>query len=279
MVYKREINKIWETEIEILDFFDKVCRKNGLRYSLAYGTLLGAIRHKGFIPWDDDIDVIMPRKDYEKLLEIWKIQSSDKYLIQSYKTDLDYTNNFAKIRKNHTTFLQNEYEKNKKYHKGIFIDVFPIDRVASNKLSQTIQYMACAINLLYTKDYTSGKKGFMHLIEKSFLLLNKQKKRKILFKAEKIIKYWNKKSNNDMFSCCTIECCRKYYPADLFEQLQLRDFNGKKYYTVKDFDTVLKTDYGDYMKLPPNEEQKWKHHPLLISFDKNYEEIGDSYEK
>ena len=134
-----EKNRIWNVEIEILDVFDKVCRDNNLKYSLAYGTLLGAVRHQGFIPWDDDIDVMMPRKDYDRLLEIWNSQVTNEYIIQNYKTDFDYTNNFSKIRKNHTTFLQSEDEKNKKYHKGLFIDVFPIDRVATNKLGRIVQ--------------------------------------------------------------------------------------------------------------------------------------------
>lgn len=263
-----EKNRIWNVEIEILDVFDKVCRDNNLKYSLAYGTLLGAVRHQGFIPWDDDIDVMMPRKDYDRLLEIWNSQVTNEYIIQNYKTDFDYTNNFSKIRKNHTTFLQSEDEKNKKYHKGLFIDVFPIDRVATNKLGRIIQYVFCAINLLYSRGYTSNSTGLMHAMEKLFLLLGKKTQRRILFRTEKIIGYWNSKKSNQLFSCCTIECCKKYYSADIFDHLQLVCFNGKKYFSVKDYDAMLKIDYGDYMKLPPKEKQVWTHHPILVNFNK-----------
>lgn len=119
------IKKVWETEQEILDVIDKICRDNNLRYSLAYGTLIGAVRHKGFIPWDDDIDLMMPREDYEKLLSVWESQAPKGYILQNSRTDPDFTQNFTKIRKDGTTFLQEESERTKNYHKGIFVDIFP----------------------------------------------------------------------------------------------------------------------------------------------------------
>lgn len=117
--------QIWATEQEILDVIHQVCTEYGLRYSLAYGTLIGAVRHKGFIPWDDDIDLIMPREDYEKLLAIWNEAAPKGYILQNTRTDPDFTQNFTKIRKDHTTFLQDESEREKHYHKGIFVDIFP----------------------------------------------------------------------------------------------------------------------------------------------------------
>ena len=83
--------QIWTTEQEILDVIHQVCTEYGLRYSLAYGTLIGAVRHKGFIPWDDDIDLIMPREDYEKLLTIWNEAAPKGYILQNTRTDPDFT--------------------------------------------------------------------------------------------------------------------------------------------------------------------------------------------
>lgn len=85
--------QIWATEQEILDVIHQVCTEYGLRYSLAYGTLIGAVRHKGFIPWDDDIDLIMPREDYEKLLAIWNEATPKGYILQNTRTDPDFTQN------------------------------------------------------------------------------------------------------------------------------------------------------------------------------------------
>ena len=117
--------KLWKNEQEILDVVHEVCVSNRLKYSLAYGTLLGAVRHGGFIPWDDDIDILMPREDYTKLLEIWSEIAPEDYILQEPYSSSDITNNFVKIRKNHTTFMQTEAEKKCKYHKGIFIDITP----------------------------------------------------------------------------------------------------------------------------------------------------------
>ena len=83
--------QIWATEQEILDVIHQVCTEYGLRYSLAYGTLIGAVRHKGFIPWDDDIDLMMPREDYEKLLAIWNEAAPKGYILQNTRTDPDFT--------------------------------------------------------------------------------------------------------------------------------------------------------------------------------------------
>ena len=90
--------QIWATEQEILDVIHQICTEHGLRYSLAYGSLIGAMRHKGFIPWDDDIDIMMPREDYEKLLVIWNQSAPKGYILQNTRTDSDFTQNFMKIR-------------------------------------------------------------------------------------------------------------------------------------------------------------------------------------
>lgn len=270
------IEKIWREEQEILDVIHKVCMEHHLRYSLAFGTLIGAIRHGGFIPWDDDIDIMMPREDYNKLLEIWGTAAPQDYILQDYNTDLDYTNNFAKIRKNHTTFIQFEYEKEKKYHKGIFVDIFPGDRVAPGKFSRKIQYVACAVNLLYSRGFTSGSSGLREMVERILLKTNLQVYARRRNFAEKIISHWSAGKETEIFFPCVISWCNGYYhPADMFEHMIFVEFMGKKYCAVLDYDKILKLEYGDYMKLPPEAERVWKHHPILVDFEYNYEELVD----
>lgn len=270
-----EIIKVWEIEQEILDVFHEFCVKHSLNYSLAYGTLLGAIRHQGFIPWDDDIDVMMPRKDYNLFLELWLKEMPSGYILQNYELEDDYTNNFAKIRKQHTTFLQSDDEKEKKYHKGIFIDIFPIDRVAPTTLKRKYQYCMCAMNLLYTKRFKSGHAGVLGIIESILLRLGKNHYKELYHWTKKQITHWNDNTNDLLFSFCTIESCKNYYPDNMFDHIIEVDFNNKTYYSIKDYDQVLKIDYGNYMKLPPEEERVWKHHPLIIDFTKDYEEIDE----
>lgn len=265
--------QIWATEQEILDVIHQVCTEHGLRYSLAYGTLIGAVRHKGFIPWDDDIDLMMPREDYEKLLVIWNQSAPKGYILQNTRTDSDFTQNFTKIRKDHTTFLQGEAERTKHYHKGIFVDIFPGDRVPSGKIGRNIQYIACAVNLLYSRGHTSGSGGMIGKAERVLLKAPKEKYAVRRERAEKKIRSWNGDESLQYVFPSTIECSRKYYPANLFEDMKTIEFNGKQYMCVADTDATLRVEYGDYMQLPPEEERVWKHHPLLIDFEHNYEEL------
>lgn len=267
------MNHVRSIEIEILDVIAGVCEKHGLRYSLAFGTLLGAVRHKGFIPWDDDIDIMMPREDYDKLISVWKQESPAEYILQTQKTDPDSENNFGKIRKDHTTMLLQEYEKDRKYHKGIFVDIFPLDRVAPGKISRQIQYVAGAVNLLYSREHPSGSGGIKGKIERFLLSAKTEKHIPRREKAEKYIKKWNGNKTLKLYTFSTIEDCKKYLPADIFENLVLLDFEGKKYMACSDYDTVLKIQYGDYMQLPPEEERTGRHTPLVLSFDKNFEEL------
>jgi lipopolysaccharide cholinephosphotransferase len=268
-----QIQQVWQVEQEILDAIHQVCTAHNLRYSLAYGTLIGAIRHGGFIPWDDDIDLVMPREDYEKLVSIWNDAAPAGYIMQNVQNSPDYTNNFAKIRKNHTTFLQNESEREKQYHKGIFVDIFPGDRVASGKLTNKLQYIACAVDLLFCRGFSSGSGGMVGAIERLLLALPKGMRPGLRNASEKIIQNWNGKNDKKLFFPSTIEYAKHYYSADLFENMGTITFCGKEYSCVADPDAFLRADYGDYMQLPPEEERMWKHHPIIIDLEHNYEEI------
>lgn len=262
------------TELEILLFFDKLCKQHNLKYYLTGGTLLGAIRHKGFIPWDDDIDLIMPREDYEELLSIWDRVAPKGYILQNTRNAPDFTQNFTKIRKDHTVFLQSEEERGKNYHKGIFVDILPGDRVAPTKAGRKIQYFAFAVNLLYSRGYTSGSAGIIGLAERILLKLPKDRQIAYRQSAERWICRWKGFHTEKFVFSSTIKSCRKYYPANLFDKPTTIEFCGKQYQCVSDPDEVLRLGYGDYMQLPPEEERVWTHHPVLIDFEHNYEELG-----
>lgn len=266
--------RLWSVELEILDVFHEVCQKHSLKYTLAYGSLLGAIRHDGFIPWDDDIDVMMPREDYDRLIDIWTLTAPEGFLLETEDNSEDYVNNYAKIRKDHTTFLQFEVERGKKHHKGVFIDVFPGDRVAPNKVARMIQKAEFAVNLLFNRGYSSGSKGVIGAGE-SFLLKVVPKKyyRALSSFFGKRSRRWNSYSNCSIVFPNTIKTCSVHYSSDLFEHLEEHIFNGKKYMIVSDYDAALRAEYGDYMQLPPEENRVWTHHPIIIDFEHNYEEL------
>ena len=110
--------------LDILLYVDKVCKEHNIRYWLSSGTLLGAVRHGGFIPWDDDLDIEMLREDYDKFIEVFK--DNDDYALQTYKSDKHYYRTFAKVRDLHSQISEFELDKHYKY-RGIFIDVFSIE--------------------------------------------------------------------------------------------------------------------------------------------------------
>lgn len=127
--------KIWATELQLLEKFDEVCRKHQLTYYVDYGTLLGAIRHRGFIPWDDDIDVVMFRDDYNRLLSIAADEFKSPYFFQNTYTD-SIINTLSKLRDSRTTAIQ--FPNNKSLNQGIFIDIFPLDDVPYGDEDSTI---------------------------------------------------------------------------------------------------------------------------------------------
>ncbi|MEY8389761.1 LicD family protein [Lachnospiraceae bacterium 45-W7] len=123
----QKMKKVWAVQLNLLDYFDKLCRKHQLHYFVDYGTLLGAVRHQGFIPWDDDIDVVMFRDDYEKLKEIALEEVASPYFFQNSYTDIMIWA-FSKLRDGRTTAIEFP-DFPPQFHQGIFIDIFPMDDV------------------------------------------------------------------------------------------------------------------------------------------------------
>ena len=268
-----ELRKVQEVELEILNVVHQVCVENHLKYSLAYGTLIGAVRHQGFIPWDDDIDICMPREDYDKFLKIWSQYNFKDYILQNIETDEDFTQNFTKIRKNHTTFLQPK-EEQYKYHKGFFIDIFPGDRVPDSKIKQQFQFFNMAVNLLYSRKFKSGSSSkIISIVENILFLFPKSFQKKYRKVSENIVKKFNFNSKLRYVFASTIGDAKIYYPSDIFENLVLTNFEGSQFYIFKDYDNCLRIQYGDYMQFPPEKERVWTHTPQIIDFHRNYEEI------
>lgn len=270
-----KLEDIWRVEQEILDEIDRVCLENDLRYSLAYGTLLGAIRHSGFIPWDDDIDIMMPREDYERLRAIWHEKANKDFILEDETMFDDYVNNFGKVRKDHTTFLQFESERTCRYHTGLFVDIFSGDRVAPVGLRRKLQYGEFALGLLYNRGYTSGAKGMRGFAERALLrAVPKRFHHRLSNSLGRHSRRWNNDRSAPIVFPNDPTALTRYYPADLFEGLIRVSFQGKFYSVFKDYDAILRLRYGDYMQLPPDEERVWRHHPILVDFEHNYDELS-----
>lgn len=267
------LKQLQETELEIMDLIHRICVEHHITYSLADGTSLGAVRHKGFIPWDDDIDIMMLREDYNKFISVWRELSPQGFVLQNSDTDADFNQNFTKIRKDHTCFLQ-VAEVGTLYHKGIFVDIVPRDRVAPPGIRRKIQYCMSAINLLYTRGFHDGSKGFIGIAEHIFLMVPRRMYPILRRKTSVFIQRWNNRRDLPLYSPQTMERIRWHYPPHIFDNIESVEFEGRQYYQIKDVESALKVHYPDgYMQLPPPENRIWKHNPVIIDFKRNYEEI------
>lgn len=254
------------TEIEILDEFVRICESNNLIYFLIGGTALGAVRHKGFIPWDDDLDVAMPRNDYERFLNIASNQLNSKYMIDNKNTNKKYYLNFTKIRKIDTIFEQ-DFQINYNGPKGIWIDIFPIDETNGDNLLIKIQNIInnFIFRILHYKNGFILKKKYVLLkkfIGKLFFIKNS----KLLNIQDRILKLQNNK-NFDYFVnlASTYNYKKELFLKTDFLPVKKLTFEGKAYCVPNNYDKYLKQVYGNYMELPP-ENERYTHNPVRLLF-------------
>ena len=254
-------------EVKVLDKFAKICDEHNIPYFITFGTLLGAIRHKGFIPWDDDIDVHLKPNDYYRFKEIMKDNPYDNVFYQSLETEKYYPLPFAKLRMNNTMVMETKL-KDEPIHQGIYIDVFPLipypeDDTKRNKLLKKITI----INLLLEADLhhkekynTYGKVG--KILSKLCKIIPRTLRNNIVRSMlKKIINYQGKYHEY-------IDIIDKIpFPSDCFDETTKVTFGKKLYCAPKDYDKLLTAMYGNYMALPKEEDRKG-HSFEAVSFEK-----------
>lgn len=253
--------------LEILDETVRICEKYGLKYYLAEGTLLGAVRHRGHIPWDDDLDIAMPREDFNKLAEVCNNELADKFFFQFFDTFEKHWLPFAKIR-NQTTVL-NEYNiQNLDVPKGIYIDVFPLDNT-----ERPNSFMRKIKTLIIKKISfpITAKAGFEYnssFVHKAVLFLLKPFSVKQLNRFRNyLMTTENKKKTEYYINYASYQMCDEeiFKKSDFGEGVML-EFEGKFYRAPVKYDKILTCRYGDYMELPPEEDRILKHKPEYIDF-------------
>lgn len=271
------LRKLQLTMLEILKIFDAFCREHGLKYSLYAGSLLGAVRHKGFIPWDDDLDVCMSRSDYEKFLELWQKAPVEGYVLQNKENSIYFDQSFSKIRKDHTTFLQDEREIGN-HHTGIFLDVFPIDRIPNGKLERKIFKWNCMKYQLLTREFIPPQGNPLTKLGCTTILtcIPKSQREKIRQKLLVRITKYNNDHTLETVAIETMASLRKPFAADMLDDYVNLPFEDGEFMCYADWNDHLRRKFGDYMQLPPEEDRAWKHHPLIIDFERNYEEIAEA---
>ena len=269
-----KLRQLQLTMLEILKIFDKFCREHDLKYSLYAGSLLGAVRHKGFIPWDDDLDVCMSRADYEKFLKLWQEFPVEGYVLQNKENSKYFDQSFSKIRKDHTTFLQDEWQIGN-HHTGIFLDIFPIDRIPNSKLNRMVFKWHCMKYQLLTREFVPPKGNAVVRLGSAIILICTPKSRRERVRQRtltKITKY-NGQYNLETAAIETMASLRKPFAPDMLDAYVDLPFEDGQFMCFADWDDHLRRKFGDYMQLPPEEEREWRHHPLIIDFEHNFEEL------
>lgn len=254
-------------QLEILIELDRVCRENNIKYALYFGTLLGAVRHKGFIPWDDDIDVVMTREEYDKFCEIPKSKLGESYFFQNYETDPNFFRSFGRLRKNDTLYVQRHYQ-HLDIHHGIFIDIFPLDSVRSTQRRERFRYQYIyrlrRLNIIkhfgVSKDSNLVKKLLQKVID--IILPQKQFNRYITNQI-------TKRNQDDLeylghlTDMINIDNFDKYrvLKKDLYDLIEL-EFEGQYFYAPRNYDEILTRLYGEYMQYP-DQKDRVPHHQVV----------------
>lgn len=250
------LNELQQFEMEILEDVHDFCLNNNIRYSLYGGTAIGAVRHSGFIPWDDDIDIVMPRGDYERFC---KMYSSKRFQLSERRGDRNTWLGFARVFDNKRT----TYKSNCPWHRkayGVWIDIFPADGYDSKDMNL---YNDCVIlrrktvkarHLYRGFDLSDGFVFNMRLLVKK-VLYNKIAVGKMIDRLiDKSMTYKFGEKDSWAVLCCPYDK-RTIHPIDSFNEVELVKFENDTFFLLKGYDTMLKNVYGDYMQLPPVEKR------------------------
>lgn len=266
------MRKVKAVELEILREFVQVCEQLNLRWYAGYGTVLGAIRHKGFIPWDDDVDVLMPRKDYEIFCKQAQKLLPEMYFVQTLETEEEYYQPFAKLRRSDTTFWEKGTENDHINH-GIYIDVFPLDGYPTNWLAEKIFMIKRIIynNFLYEE----GDMKRLHGYRKIFVAFYRFFKGKLTmkeaaYKKEKLVKGIAYDESN-LVSCMVEDTPKAEAVAKcIYGEGQTVPFEDTSIRIPSDYHEYLTRLYGNYMEFPPEEKRVPIHTCILIDAEKSY---------
>ena len=274
------MNDLQKCQLNILKDFIKVCKKNNLKYYLVSGTCLGAVRHKGFIPWDDDIDVGMPREDYNKLLTL-QSDFEDRYFIQTYKTDKKYLYNFAKIRDSKTTYIENNFMTTQINH-GVWLDVFPLDGFSyeledSEKFEKVVKktWRKTILGYPWNLRRKFSKRTFFKDLGLNIAAI-------LLFWTN--VGQWRNKKVEKMLNKIPYEKAKTvgnhygiYYkkeamPKEWFGEGVTASFEGVEVIIPKEYDKYLTKLYKDYMTPPPEDKRIGHHFDKGLSLTQGYKD-------
>lgn len=254
--------------LEILKETKRICEKHDIKYWLDAGTLLGCVRHKGFIPWDDDLDIAMLREDYNKFKKIAPQELSKDYFFQTKETDKDYNHNFAKIRKKNTLLVEFGETENENYHQGIFIDIFPFDYYPSLEKAQLLSW-AKMIRDKKKKYKKNSLKRLLTLIKTNIFLYPK-----ILY-AQSVKKKLEKENINEKYknsgivgNALNTSYITIFHEKNIFPLQKKIEFEKELFNIPHDYKAYISSQLGsDFMTLPPLHQRKVHAKKIILKIE------------
>lgn len=261
-ISNKDLRKAQLLMLKILKEVHKICEDNNIKYFLSDGTLIGAIRHQGFIPWDDDLDIGMLREDYEKFCKIAPQILSENFILQNFQTDKGYGLQFGKVILKNTVWIEKVAKNTNRQWSGIYIDIFPYDNITENKKMQKL------INRLYIfiqglilikfkyiniSNYESMAKKLKYVLKKIYLCTISKKL--LVYIRDSICKRYLNKSKT-LVTKYGGNFYKNQNPYNFYKDLTLQTFEDTLFYIPKNYDKILKNLYGNYMEIPPIEKQR-----------------------
>ncbi|MBR4016285.1 MAG: LicD family protein [Oscillospiraceae bacterium] len=247
-------------ELEVMKALDEICDRLNLRYFLTYGTLLGAVRHQGFIPWDDDVDVMMPRPDYEKLIAYLMEHAKEiaPLKLMHYKTNKKYIYPIARLV---DTRYWIDYHGAADYGLGLFVDIYPLDGCGNTpeEATQIMEGSKKAVSMIdlagRDKFYRSASGGFVRNVAKFAAYCYGKLLGANHFAAKLDTQGKNRPYDSTYVNLTTWFTAVKPFRKELFDQVERMQFEDAMLWVPTRYDEILTQCYGDYMKLPPADQQ------------------------
>lgn len=270
-----EFRRMQLLELDMIEELDRVCRANDIKYTIICGTLLGAVRHKGYIPWDDDADIGMLREEYIKFRKAAKELNQEICFFQDNTTDPEYRWGYGKLRRTGTSFIRAGQE-HLKCKTGVFIDIFPMDDIPKNTVGQIINNIRCFLIRKAMYSEVGRVADSSNFVQKAvYRALAKIPIKTIFAHLDRLTRKSNNISDNPVRLLTFKSFGKLYTKHPIKERFGMQkkwflerkeyEFEGKKFFGPEDFDGFLKYMYDDYLTLPP--EDKRDPHSPVSSYD------------
>ena len=260
-----DISEIQQMELGIMEYIHEVCQKIGVKYFLAYGSLIGAVRHQGFISWDDDMDICMLRDDYEKLQDYLIAHPDERYEVMSYKNNINYVYPFMKVQDNRTYLLEEDVRIDS--NMGIYVDIFPVDgyeddQAFKDKMTKIIKkrQLSCYTfkGITNTKSVVNSMIRYISVIIFYFTNTNKY-----VSQIDELAKSRKVENYEQVDYLIYKDMNKPVWKREWLEDVETGNFEGKEFMIPKHYHEILTSDYGNYMQLPPVEQQV-SHHDFKL---------------